>query len=273
MSDDQGAHNPVQPLGNASNVYTVATLGFGRRERRTLHRVLAISEAGSPTFRPFEAGARRYPHIVIVNGDSPAAIQKWRHFERSARRKNVSAIFTSREPATHNERYVLARPVLPILMLTLLEHVAAEHHGFLKPAARSPQETRILAIAASLSLRIRINEALEPIGARVDFAVTRERIYARIDAQRYSLVLLDTDPWGESAYDLCDRIYNHRRQRRPPIVILSSNASSAGALKARLSGCETLLQKPVDDATLLRAVTGALDAARDNTVRSLPTPQ
>jgi hypothetical protein len=77
----------------------------------------------------------QYPHIVIVNGDSPEAVRMWRRRERAAGSRNVCAIFLTALPDTRRERYVLARPPLPLLLLALLEHVVITHHGF-APRAR-----------------------------------------------------------------------------------------------------------------------------------------
>jgi CheY-like chemotaxis protein len=250
--------------------YTVATLGFSRGERRALRRVLAISEDGVPTFRSFDAALRRYPHIVMVNSESSAARQKWKHFERTARRKNVSAVFISREPDTQSERYVLGRPVLPILMLTLLEHVVSEDHGFVRTSSMSRRETRVLAVVDRLPLRIQFKKALAPIGVHLDFAGTGERASARIEAHRYGLIFVDGELCGGDAYDLCGRIRRHPRYRHTPMVMLSASVESADRLKARLAGCDSALAKPVDDATLRKLVTELLAVqAAGSTVRVL----
>jgi hypothetical protein len=113
----------------SSRAYTVATLGLESDERRAVHSALALSEHGTPTFCSFVPTPTRHPHIVIVNGDSPEAVRMWRRRERSIRRQNICAIFLSRLPDLRRERYVLGRPLLPLLLLALLEHVAIKHHG------------------------------------------------------------------------------------------------------------------------------------------------
>jgi CheY-like chemotaxis protein len=253
-----------------ASLYTVATLGFNRGERRALRRVLAISEDGAPTFRAFDAALRRFPHIVIVNSESSAARQKWQHFERTACRKNVSAVFVSRKPDTERERYVLGRPIVPILMLTLLEHVAGEDHGFVRTSSAPRGEARVLAVVDRLPLRIQLKKVLVPIGAQLDFAGTGERASARIEAQRYGLILVDGELCGGNAYDLCGRIRRHPRYRHTPMVMLSASVESADRLKARLAGCDSALAKPIEDATLRRLVTELLQPkAEDGTVRML----
>jgi hypothetical protein len=119
--------------GRGQRAYTVATLGLESDERRAVRSALALSEHGVPTFRSFVPATTRGPHIVIVNGDSPEAIRMWRRRERSARNQDSCAIFLTRLPDTRRERYVLARPPLPLLLLALLEHVVVKHHGFVPP--------------------------------------------------------------------------------------------------------------------------------------------
>jgi CheY-like chemotaxis protein len=252
-----------------SLTYAVATLGFRRSERRALRRVLEISEDGVPTFRAFDAALRRYPHIVMVNSESPAALEKWNHFERSARRKNVSAVFISRTPDAQHERYVLGRPVLPVLMLTLLEHVASEDHGFVRTSSAPRAEARVLAIVDRLPLRIQLKKVLEPTGTRLDFAGTGERVSARIEAHRYGLIFVDSELCGENAYDLCGRIRRHPRYRRTPMVMLSASVESTDRLKAKLAGCDSVLAKPVDDVILRQLTRELLQAQAESSIVGL----
>jgi hypothetical protein len=220
----------VQPQVKPAR-YTVATMGFDRGERRALQGVLGLSEQCTARFSSFVAAPHEHPDIVIVNGDAPRAVQHWSRFEHSAQWKNVCPVFLTRNPDALQVRYVLGRPALATLLLTLLEHVVTENHGFVPPIDRvvrdpvvllspgevaaltqsgvttmpnghTPEPMRVLAIVDSLTLRIQMKRALAKIGAHVDFAGSGGRAFQRIETHCYASIFLDGGLAGEDAYDI-----------------------------------------------------------------------
>jgi CheY-like chemotaxis protein len=145
----------------AARAYSVATLGFESPERRALRGVLALSEQGEPIFRPFVEAPGKNPDAVIVNADEPNALRNAMGLKQSGRLRNVVPVFVSRAPEVAGARYLLTRPILPAQLLTLLEQVVIEEHGYVPLDTTDAQDRLIVlsteeAVAAVMAAAARV---------------------------------------------------------------------------------------------------------------------
>jgi CheY-like chemotaxis protein len=145
----------------AARAYSVATLGFESPERRALRGVLALSEQGEPIFRPFVEAPGKNPDAVIVNADEPNALRNAMSLKQSGRLRNVVPVFVSRAPEVAGARYLLTRPILPAQLLTLLEQVVIEEHGYVPLDTTDAQDRLIVlsteeAVAAVMAAAARV---------------------------------------------------------------------------------------------------------------------
>ena len=136
-----------------ANAYSVATLGFESPERRALRGVLALSEQGEPIFRPFIEATDKNPDVVIVNADVPDALRLALRLKRSGQQRNVVPVFVSRAPELAGARYLLCRPIFPAQLLTLLEQVVVEEHGYVPLDAVTPED-RLIVLSAEEAVAV-----------------------------------------------------------------------------------------------------------------------
>ena len=120
-------------MKNEIVAYTIGVIGFERSERHVLRRVVGESEHRQPTFRPFDKGRGGCPHLVMVNADSPSAIEMWNRFRRAnAHLASFSPIFVGHNPTDLPcpDPYVLQWPILSTRLFSVLDQAVTEVHGY-----------------------------------------------------------------------------------------------------------------------------------------------
>lgn len=155
----------ISSQNHSASTYSVATLGFESPERRALRGVLALSEQGEPIFRPFVAAPDETPDIVIVNADEPDALRLAMKLRQSGRHRNVVPVFVSRAPELDGARYLLSRPIFPAQLLSLLEQVVVEEHGYM-PLGPAGLENRLIVLSAEEAVASVIAAAEKVVSGR-----------------------------------------------------------------------------------------------------------
>ena len=128
-------------MKNEIVAYTIGVIGFERSERHVLRRVVGESEHRQPTFRPFDKGRGGCPHLVMVNADSPSAIEMWNRFRRAnAHLASFSPIFVGRNPTDLPcpDPYVLQWPIMSTRLFSVLDQAVTEVHGYRPTPAAEP---------------------------------------------------------------------------------------------------------------------------------------
>jgi two-component system cell cycle response regulator len=123
-------------MNNEITTYTIGVIGFERAERHVLRRVVGMSEARQPSFKPFDKDRGGCPHLIMVDADRPSAIRAWNTFRRAnAHRASFSPIFVGRNltDLPCPDPYVLQRPILTTRLFAVLDQAVTEVHGF-RPA-------------------------------------------------------------------------------------------------------------------------------------------
>lgn len=111
------------------------------------------------------------------------------------------------------------------------------------PASRNAS-IRALVVDDSLPVRIQMQQALNPIASRIDFAENGEEAYALINRNDYDIIFLDVILPGMDGYEICKAVKSGRAARTP-VIMLTSASSPADRVKGQLAGCDTYLIKPV----------------------------
>jgi len=128
-------------MKNEIVAYTIGVIGFERSERHVLRRVVGMSEHRQPAFRPFDKGRGGCPHLVMVNADSPKAIETWNRFRRAnAHLACFSPIFVGHNPTDLPcpDPYVLQWPTLSTRLFSVLDQAVTEVHGYRPTATAEP---------------------------------------------------------------------------------------------------------------------------------------
>lgn len=261
--------------------YAVAVLGFDEKERVLFRNLLLLSQQRPLEFRAFSPQRDKVPHVVIVNGDSPAALQQWESYAGANAGARLSCIYLGRQAAPPGFKHVLARPFLATRLFSLLEKVVAEEHGYVAPPAvdgdealmvlaPAPEAPAAVAVAAparptgapaggagsvlvvddSLPVRIQLKAILSRIVPSVVFAETGEEALVLAEQQRFDIVFLDLILPGIDGYETCRKLRKLPHLQKTPVIMLTSNSSPADRAKAKLAGCDTYLIKPVKQGTL-----------------------
>jgi CheY-like chemotaxis protein len=146
---------------NHNALFIVATVGFEERERNLLRDLLRISEYRTPTFRTLTRDSGLYPQIVIINADRPDALVKWQAYAKANEGKGrLSSVMWNRKPPGQPGPAELAD------LLTLLERVASEEHGYRPPAAvETEQRPFVLARGEPISAQPSARPASGPTPA------------------------------------------------------------------------------------------------------------
>jgi twitching motility two-component system response regulator PilG len=122
-------------------------------------------------------------------------------------------------------------------------HAPRRHHV---PASRNVS-IRALVVDDSLPVRIQMQQALNPIASRIDFAENGEEAHELINRNDYDIIFLDVILPGMDGYEICKAVKSGRAAKTP-VIMLTSASSPADRVKGQLAGCDTYLIKPVGHA-------------------------
>jgi two-component system response regulator FixJ len=110
------------------------------------------------------------------------------------------------------------------------------------------------------AVRDSLRMLLESYGKTVEDFASARAFLARGRERHYGCLLLDLHMPEMSGLDLLDAM--HEDGPWPPAILISGRIDPASARHAREAGAYAVLDKPVDDATLLRSIEGAMAASR-----------
>ena len=258
-------------MNNAT--FTVATIGLGEGELRWLQQIVETSQSRALRFVPYVGSPETAPDIVLIDSDTPQALQSWSGFLKAkAQGKTISGIVLARERPPDNPKYLIQRPVSATRLLAILEKVAIEEHGAPRDAASLSADDTItrtdtgtlgvqanglpglkaLVVDASFPVRTQLKNALKTIASHVDLAQTGEEAIEFINNKRYDIIFLEVMLPGIDGYEICRMIKRDPKKRTTPVVLLVASASPAESIKGKiaLASCDTYLAKPVQQAVI-----------------------
>ena len=105
---------------------------------------------------------------------------------------------------------------------------------------------------------------LEPVGARVCTALDGQAALAAVERERPNLILLDIMMPKRSGYEVCRILKDDPRYREIPIVMVTALNETGDEERARESGADDFLSKPVNKLELLQRVRNLLRIKQPN---------
>lgn len=126
------------------------------------------------------------------------------------------------------------------------------------PAARLPAKApNILVVDDSAAVRGHLESALKAVGYDVTCVDSGEAAIVAVGAWAYDCILMDVLMPGIDGYEASRRIKAmplNGRDRRPPVVMLTSKVSPFDRIRGKLAGCDAYLTKPVQRAHLMQVL-------------------
>ncbi|MCX7156599.1 MAG: response regulator [Rhodocyclales bacterium] len=235
---------------STKRTFRVAMLGLTETEQRVLKSIARISSSRASNYEFVDHTSASHNDVVIVDGDSPQALQSW----RSTPHQEPAVFVGSTE--LEGEK-CLKRPIMGARLLVLLDEITSKQP---RPAAetslpRAPEipadgrgavKSLALVVDDSPTVRKHIEQGLAPFGLKVHFAETGEEALDRLASASYDIVFLDVVLPGIDGYAVCKAIKKDREMKATPVIMLTGKSSTFDRIKGSLAGCDTYLTKPVE---------------------------
>lgn len=231
-------------------------VGLPEVEQRVLKSVGRISSVRTNCYEFDDLGKTPDGDIVVVDGDSPQAMQSWRDAALS-----VPVLFFG--SGNDAGQTWLKRPIMGMRLLALLDEIMGSSapaapkpetggSGATVAAAMSnipsppPHRSLALVVDDSPTVRKGIELGLAPFGLSLHFAETGEEALERLATTTYDIVFLDVVLPGIDGYAVCKVIKKDKGMKKTPVIMLTGKSSTFDRIKGSLAGCDTYLTKPVE---------------------------
>jgi len=131
---------------------------------------------------------------------------------------------------------------------------------------------RVLIVEDEAPLRELWLEAVREGGYEVIAAESADDAFARLDALRADLIVLDLlmPPMQMSGLELLARLHENPRWRDVPVVITSAIGQALDRETAASLGAREILTKPLRSAELLAAIRGIINTPADRAAAPRP---
>jgi len=266
--------------------FDVALLGFGNFERSALVSYLRLSGSHTAAYRQTESiaeadflvadtdhagtldavlGADRVGDTVFIGSLAPEGALAW-----MMRPIDPLQVFRELDAAVQLRRARAAEPLSrPMPMPSASADQAAESAVQEAPAPPEPPPSRraddeaqplsVLLVDGNDSTLRALEAQLRGLGLRTETASSSQRALDLLAQATFDLVLLEVDLGPQSELDglsLCQVLKRSRTRDQPGplLVVASQECSATDKARAAFAGCDAHLTKPLDDATLRRAL-------------------
>ena len=261
-----------------NKIYTVATLGLQHNEVRFIKITLGFTCHASTT-----RAQGRYLHsddvekadIVIVDAQDTVSLNVWHELSVMHPTKKLLLVYSiDQVPLT---KYYFSRPFGPSKILMLLDKIVKddreyvpEIHAFTNKAKAAHREVfnnsqygpasrhTALVIDDSPTVRKMLILELGCFNIHVDPAESGELGLGMIREKQYDIIFLDVILPGLNGYDVCKMIRKDLKNRKTPIVMLTSKSSPIDKVRGSLAGCSNYMTKPVDHENFYQVLEGYL---------------
>jgi two-component system cell cycle response regulator len=275
-----------QPV--ATEVFTVAVVGFNQTERIVLGSIFGLSARRNPSFVAFTPKPDTAPDLFLIDADD----KRCPDFLRAVTAKSKAPIILVGESDHGTRHFLLPRPLrhgaaLATFAQAMKERfrpVADEPLIVPKPeiavqppvtatAPVSPQQApqphpamvstdRVLVVDDSLAVRKFMETKLAPYAFGVDFAESGEQAIGFTGEKTYTCVFLDVILPGVDGYQVCKLIKSKKSAGKPTaVVMLTSKSSPFDKIRGTMAGCDAYLTKPVDEDRLLEVISKFISAS------------
>lgn len=275
-----------QPV--ATEVYTVAVVGFNQTERIVLGSIFGLSARRNPSFVAFTPKPDTAPDLFLIDADD----KRCADFLRAVTAKSKAPIILVGESDHGTRHFLLPRPLrhgaalatfaqamkerfrpvaeqAPVAAkpeLPLQNPVAAAAPVALQPAPQPHpamvSTDRVLVVDDSLAVRKFMENKLAPYAFGVDFAESGEQAIGFTGEKTYTCVFLDVILPGVDGYQVCKLIKSKKSAGKPTaVVMLTSKSSPFDKIRGTMAGCDAYLTKPVDEDRLLEVISKFVSAS------------
>ena len=271
-----------------SQLYSIEVFGFNATERIVLSSIFNLSARRSPSFSPYAGTPGTHPNLFLVDASDAQFIAQlqsanpdraipsiligdddhrtgWPLLARPLQWARLFRAFdeavSSREeqrltpPSWHNTDDVESLASLASL------DAAITQIGMPASNARPGGPYRgewVLVVDDSATIRRFMLNTLTALGLNVDVADSGEQAIGLTATKPYVCVFLDVMLPGVDGYQVCRLIKSKRALQRATVIMLTSKNSPFDRLRGSMAGCDSYLVKPVDQATLLKAMENAM---------------
>lgn len=271
-----------------NNSVTVGLIGISGIEEKRLQAACKYSENRNISY--VNQSLDTLPAIVIVNADAPDSLVGWRIYQDGLSNHGIDnppSLIISLKPSNTSSKhcYYIRRPLIISRVISMLDKIVDEQIKIDTEVAISTDvdigviETIVLdstqeptnqnwiasmptalVVDDSLPVRIQMETALKKFTSRVDVAETGEEAIKMVNENDYDVVFLDIILPGMDGYEIC-KIMKEGKCRDTPVILLTGNSSPADRIKGNLSGCDTYLIKPMNQAVFENIVSEYLHTA------------
>jgi two-component system cell cycle response regulator len=273
-----------QPV--ATEVFTVAVVGFSQTERIVLGSIFGLSARRNPSFIAFTPKPDTSPDLFLIDADD----RRCPDFLRAVTAKSKAPIILVGDSDHGTRHFVLPRPLRHGAALAVFSQAMKERYRPVpdespaapKPAAQvtapvaavpAPQQApvqhpaavstdRVLVVDDSLAVRKFMETRLAPYAFGVDFAESGEQAIGFTGEKTYTCVFLDVILPGVDGYQVCKLIKSKKSAGKPTaVVMLTSKSSPFDKIRGTMAGCDAYLTKPVDEDRLLEVISKFVSAS------------
>lgn len=273
-----------QPV--ATEVYTVAVVGFNQTERIVLGSIFGLSARRNPSFVAFTPKPDAAPDLFLIDADD----RRCPDFLRAVTAKSKAPIILVGDSDHGTRHFVLPRPLRHGAALAVFAQAMRERYrpapdespAVPKPSVQAPAPVatppvvqqapvphpasmstdRVLVVDDSLAVRKFMETKLAPYAFGVDFAESGEQAIGFTGEKIYTCVFLDVILPGVDGYQVCKLIKSKKSAGKPTaVVMLTSKSSPFDKIRGTMAGCDAYLTKPVDEDRLLEVISKFVSAA------------
>lgn len=276
-----------QPV--ATEVFTVAVIGFNQTERIVLGSIFGLSARRNPSFVAFTPKPDTAPDLFLIDADdkrcpdflravtakSKAPIilvgesdHGTRHFLLPRPLRHGAALATFAQamkerfrPAT-DEPPVVLRQEVPVQSPPVVATAPVSLQQAPQPHPAMASTDRVLVVDDSLAVRKFMETKLAPYAFGVDFAESGEQAIGFTGEKTYTCVFLDVILPGVDGYQVCKLIKSKKSAgKSTAVVMLTSKSSPFDKIRGTMAGCDAYLTKPVDEDRLLEVISKFVSAS------------
>lgn len=222
----------------------LCAVGFERRERELLHRLVRLSQRRSPRLNLLAEGEAHRADVIMIDGSDAQALAWSREQPWLAGRAVVWVNGPAELPGHTSLPRPIQWPMLPIVLARTLRGAPATSRELVARQVQ-PDAPMVMVMAEDGRTRERMRRLLDAAGCRVTQAATAREGLAALHAGDYACVLLAGPLKDGDAFEVCRRLRSlERRIGHLPVLMLDAAPGFVTRMKARLAGCDDIVVPP-----------------------------
>ena len=280
-----GTANAAENGKAAERAFSVEVIGFNATERIVLGSIFNLSARRTPRYQQHhggsDAGSTR-PDLILVDASDPQFVEQAKRLHAThnvpvtmvgdqdhatgwpliGRPLQWARLFKACDTAVGVD--VATRPMRTGSTTGRIVIGGALPQGSgMRTTASDPGQTHlasipgapwILVVDDSAPVREFMHKLLVPMGLNVDTAESGEIAIGKTANREYACIFLDVMLPGVDGYQVCKLIKSKPTGKRSPVIMLTSKSSPFDRIRGTMSGCDSYLIKPVDEAKLCQVL-------------------